>query len=144
MTSYQTSGAASGQAPAIDARTIDGAAFSLGELRGKPVLVHFWASWCPSCRMMEEQLESVAADEAHQVVTVAVRSGSPAALRAYLEEAAVQFPVIADPNGLLSSQYGVSALPTSFYLDADGLIETTEVGMSSAWGMRSRLWWAGL
>ena len=144
MSAYQTSGAASGEAPPIDALTINGEGFSLSTLRGQPVLVHFWASWCPSCRMMEEQLATVANAEDYQVITVAVRSGQPVALRAYLEEAAVEFPVIADANGALASTYGVTALPTSFYVDADGQIHGTEVGMSSAWGMKVRLWWAGL
>ena len=143
MTGYQSRETVSGVAPEFQGMTIDGEPFRLEDFRGQATLVHFWASWCGACRLMEESVAEVAADEGRQVNTIAVRSGPAATVQAYLEEAAVQLPVIPDPHGALAQRFGVTALPTSFYLNEAGEVVTTEVGMTSSWGMRMRMWWVG-
>ena len=141
--SYQSAGTAAGAAPPLQSVTLTGENFDLEQLEGKAALVHFWASWCGACRMMEASVAEVAGDADLQVITVAVRSGPAPTVRAYLEEAALMMPAIADSSGVLANRFGVTALPTSFYLNENGEVVTTTVGMTSAWGMRLRLWWAG-
>jgi thiol:disulfide interchange protein len=64
-----------GAAPPLAGVTLDGQVFDLAGLAGRPVLVHFWASWCPVCGLMDGAVAAIAQD--HAVVTVAMQSGGP-------------------------------------------------------------------
>jgi thiol-disulfide isomerase/thioredoxin len=102
-------------------------------------MVHFWASWCGVCDMMEANVGSVSED--YPVVTVASWSERDGALRKRAEQWSA--PVVVDPEGRLARAFGVSSVPTTFVLDADGRIQHTEVGYTTELGLRARLWLAG-
>lgn len=131
----------SGQAPPIAGMLVDGRALALKQLRGRPVLVHFWASWCGICRAEQDSIADLARQ--HAVVTIAMQSGDRRAVRAYLQRHQLRMPVLADPNGSLARRYGVRAVPTSFVLDRHGVIRFTTVGYTTEIGLRLRLWLAG-
>jgi thiol-disulfide isomerase/thioredoxin len=133
---------ASGPAPALAGTFLDGQPFDLEQLRAggdaEPVLVHFWATWCPICRMGQGGIDAIARD--HIVVTVAMQSGDAQEIRAYLAKQGVGFPVLPDPDGALSSAWGVPAVPASFVVDAAGRIRFATVGYTTEAGLRARLW----
>lgn len=130
-----------GSAPAIVGKTLNGHTVSLAELRGRPVLVHFWATWCHICRMEQGAIDAIA--RTHTVLTVAIDAGDPAALRRYVQEHGIHAPVVADVGGRFAADYGVRAVPADFIVDGKGMIRYVEVGYSSQWGLRARLWLAG-
>ena len=138
---YMQHDLAQGIAPPLQGTLIDGQTVNLQSLRGKPVLVYFWATWCPVCKMQNGSVDSISED--HTVVTVAMNSGSDLEIEAFLEEKQLDFPVIADDSGVITERFGVSGVPTSFILDPDGNIAFTEVGYTTEWGLRLRLWMAG-
>ncbi|GAB4129967.1 MAG: protein disulfide oxidoreductase [Sideroxydans sp.] len=107
-----------------------------------PRLVHFWASWCGVCRAELANIAAVARE--HEVVTVAMRSGSGQEVADYLRQEGVDFPVVNDADGSLAQSWGVQAVPISFILAPDGRIRFIEVGYTTTPGLRLRLWWAGL
>lgn len=128
-----------GEAPVFDARRLQGGTFSLLDYRGKPLLLHFWASWCVVCRAEQSSIVAIAED--WPVLTVAMQSGDAVEVRRYLEEHGLAFPVVVDEEGRLARLYGVSGVPISFVIDAEGRIRFTEVGYTTELGLRSRLWW---
>ena len=132
---WQTRGVVEGSAPVLEATDIDGAPVAL---QG-PALVHFWATWCGVCDAMDGNVASVAEDG--RVVTVAVRSEGAAAIRAHLRDQELEgaFPVIADPNGALAREWGVSAFPTTFAIDEAGEIVAVSVGYTTTAGLKARL-----
>ena len=139
---YQQRNTVSGQAPAIGGRTLDGAEVALADYRGKPVLVHFWATWCGVCRATQSNFDSVARD--YPVLSIASQSGSAAQVAAYVEQRGIAPGVVVDESSALAKRFGVSAYPTSFVLDAQGEIRHVEVGYTTELGLRARLWLASL
>lgn len=138
---YTTRGTVSGPAPAIEAQAVDGVSVSLAALHGEPVMVHFWATWCPICRAEQGSVEAIARE--HQVITIAMQSGDAAAVRRYLREHDWQVPAVADEDGSLSRAFGVRAVPATFFVARDGQVRFVEVGYTTGIGMRLRLWLAG-
>lgn len=138
---FMTRDAARGPAPAIAATLTDGRPFSLAALQGRPALVYFWAEWCPLCAASQGAMDGVLAD--HPGVTVALHSGPSAEVAAYLEDAGLAWPAIADATGVLAERYGVRGVPAVFVLDGDGHIRFVTRGYTSALGLRLRLWLAG-
>lgn len=139
---YQTRDLASGEAPALSVQSLDGQRFSLAGVQGQPVAVHFWASWCGVCSAMRHNVRTLA--HGHRVISVASRSGDEAAVRSFLAQHPLDAPVIVDPSGALARTYGVRAYPTTFFVNAQGVIRHVEVGYTTELGMRLRLWSAGL
>jgi thiol-disulfide isomerase/thioredoxin len=130
-----------GEAPPLVGVTLEGTPIDLADWRGRPVLVHFWATWCPVCRITDGIVDAIAED--HAVVTVALQSGTEDEIRAYMREAGQDFRVVSDPDGRLSRAWGVAGVPTSFVIDGDGRIRSSIVGVSTGPGLRLRLWLAG-
>jgi peroxiredoxin len=131
---------AEGPAPVLRAALLDGQTFDLAASRGEPLLVYFWASWCPVCRLEQGAISALARD--HRVVTIAMQSGSNAAVARYLQEQGMVLPVINDPDGAIASAWGVRATPSFFIVDTRGVIRFREVGYTSEPGLRLRMWLA--
>lgn len=131
----------SGPVPELVATTLTGQSLDLASLaKEKPVLLHFWASWCGICKLEQDAIQRISHD--YSVVTVAVQSGEDQAVQAYLQENKLTFPVVVDNSGVLMQRFGVRALPANFIINRNGEIVTKEVGYSTEWGLRARLWWA--
>jgi DsbE subfamily thiol:disulfide oxidoreductase len=135
---WQTRPLASGPAPALQGRAATGERLDLQALRGQTVLVHFWASWCPVCRAEQDNIQAVAAD--FPVISVAMQSGDEAEVLAFMKQERVGFSTIADPKGEIAGDWGVSAVPASFVVDATGTIRYQAVGYTTEAGLRARLW----
>lgn len=121
-----------------EVQAASGPTFDLVGLRGQTVLVHFWATWCPVCKLSEAAIDDLSAH--YQVITVAMQSGSSADVEAYLRARQLRFPTIADPDGAIASAWGVPGVPASFIVGADGQIRYAGVGYTAGLGLRARLW----
>ena len=138
---YNTRDAPSGPAPEISGRLLDGTPVSLHALRGKPVLLQFWASWCPICGIQQSGIDAIADD--YSVLSVAMDESTADEIRSYMEEQGVDYPVVHDPDYRIARQYGIRGVPSSFIIDRLGNIRFVESGYTSSTGLRIRLWWAG-
>lgn len=132
---------ATGEAPPLAGITVTGQPLDLADYRGRPVMVHFWASWCPVCKVMDGTVESIA--EEYPVITVAMQSGGSAEVRQFMRDAKLSFPVIPDAQGWIARRWGVAGVPTTFIVDQAGRIQYSTVGVSTGPGLRTRLWLAG-
>lgn len=131
----------SGVSPDFQNITLNGETVALEKYRGKPLLLHFWASWCPFCKFEESSLSSLKED--WQVLTVAYQSGNKEEVIKYMKERNIEdWPTIVDADSHLAELFGVKGVPTTYILDGDGNIRFTEVGLTSKWGLKARLWWA--
>lgn len=138
---WQQRGLPEGEAPPLAGASLTGQA--LGLSNEEPTMVHFWATWCGVCKMMDESVADVAQD--YRVVTVATQSGTPNAVREWMQEHELwndepAFDTIADPRGRLAQAWKVTAFPTTFFIGTDGEIQHVEVGFTSEPGLRARMW----
>ena len=131
---------ATGAAPPLAGWTLDGQWLDLGHinLQGAPILVHFWATWCPICRLGNGGIDAIARD--HRVVTVAMQSGDATEVGRFMATEGLDFPVVMDPNGEIARRWGVVGVPATFVLDANGQIAYATRGASTETGLRLRLW----
>ncbi len=141
---WQHRAVAFGVAPSIGATDLGGERLDAIEGRERPVLVHFFASWCGVCDAEEPNIAMLARD--HDVIAVASQSGDAERVRAWIEHETElgSVRVLVDPDGAIAARWGVSAFPTGFYLNRSGEIEHVEVGYTTLFGMRLRMWSAGL
>jgi len=137
---WQARDLVAGPAPPLVGHLVDGSQYQLDPSDG-PVLVHFWASWCPICRLEQDSIASIAGDR--PVITVATTSGSREEVAAYLREHGLAMPVLLDEEGELARSWGVNGVPATFVVDRDGKIRHAGKGYSTEIGLRLRLWWAG-
>ena len=136
---WQARDLAGGRAPPLVGLLVDGSPYQLETTEG-PVIVHFWATWCPVCRLEQDNIASIAADG--RVVTVATSSGSTEDVAAYLEDQGLAMPVVLDERGDIAQAWGVNGVPATFIVDRGGEIRSAHMGYATELGLRLRLWWA--
>ena len=138
---WQQWGMITGEAPSFERMSLNGQTVNLDDFRGKPVLIHFWADWCPMCKMEQSTISAISQD--WPVITVAFQSGNEANVQKYMSEHKIEtWLTIVDADGTLAKQYGVTGVPSAYILDAEGNIRFKEIGLTSSWGLRARLWLA--
>ncbi|MDP2759173.1 MAG: protein disulfide oxidoreductase [Sideroxyarcus sp.] len=133
----------SGAAPELRGITLAGEFYDLPEHLRRPLLVHFWASWCGICRAEQGSIAAIAHDY-QNVITVAMHSGKPEAVADFMHTQGIAFPVLNDEQGWISDRWGVHAVPASFIIDRAGQIRFIEVGYTTEIGLRLRLWWVDM
>jgi thiol-disulfide isomerase/thioredoxin len=131
----------SGAAPKLAGATLGGATYALPAKPDKPVLVHFWATWCGVCRAEQGSIDDIMRDHPN-AITVAMQSGGEAEVARHLAAQGLHFPVVNDPDGRLASSWGVHAVPATFVIDTSGEVRFVEVGYTTGLGLRLRLWLA--
>lgn len=120
------------QAPDFVLSTLDGDVITLSELRGKTVLVNFWATWCPPCRSEMPAMEQVYSDYGRDgFVILAVNNTQQDRkddVETFVFQQRLTFPVLLDSTGEVSAQYQVNSMPTSFFIDREGIIQEIVIG----------------
>ncbi len=123
-------------APAYGATTLGGDSVTLGDLRGKVVLLNFWATWCTPCRHETPFLDSLHArrsSEGLEVVGVSVDAGQARGdVEAFVREYGVSYTILLDPQMRGMDPYGVVGLPASFLVDREGILRWMRFGPVSA------------
>ena len=131
MKALSLSGYSSGMRPPdFSGSTADAQTLSLAALRGKVLLLNFWASWCQECRPempVFERLHREFMTHGLSVVGVNAREGT-AAIHGYAKELGLTFPLVVDPRGEINRAYGVIGLPTTFFVGRDGRAVARAVG----------------
>lgn len=117
-------------APGFRLETIDGKTVSLDAFRGKIVLVHFWASWCPPCVDEMPSLEELYRGFSKKgLVVLAVNEDDNAVdVRRFIQKYTLTLPVLVDKNQTVAHLYGTYKLPETYVLDAEGIVRMKAIG----------------
>jgi peroxiredoxin len=119
-------------APDFTLDLLGGGKVSLSDLRGKVVLVNFWTSWCPPCRLEMPAIEKTYRsykDIGFVVIGLNLTAqDSEQAAAGFVKEIGVTFPIALDRDNAIGNLYRVTALPTSYFIDRNGVIRSVVVG----------------
>jgi cytochrome c biogenesis protein CcmG, thiol:disulfide interchange protein DsbE len=122
-------------APAITATALDGTRVDLYSLKGRPVVVNFWASWCVPCReefpLFEEKLAELGPTDGLEILGVLYKDEPEMALR-FLSDFGQAWPTVADPDSIVAAAYRVVAPPQTYFIDADGVVQAIHIGQVDA------------
>ncbi len=127
-------------APDFKLTNLQGQTVSLESLKGKSVLVHFWATWCGVCRQEFGALNAVdrGLDKDQALVTIVADSGQPDQVRRFVAEHHIRFPVLLGTPAVLRA-YHVTVFPTTYFIGPDGRVHGHTIGLSTHWGLSARL-----
>lgn len=128
-------------APDFALSTLSGETVRLEDLRGRPVVLTFWAPWCGVCKLESSNLSSMRGlvGEGAHVVSVAVAWRDVEDVHRFAREQGVDYPVLLGDAALMEA-YGVEQFPTTFFLSPEGRIERAAVGYTTRLGLLWRLW----
>lgn len=108
---------------------LEGSQVSLADFQGRTVILNFWATWCGPCKEEMPLLQSYADRYAKDLVVVGVDYDEPReTVQAYVDDLGLTFPILLDPGGKIGNQYRVRGFPSTFLLDAEGIIRYQHIG----------------
>lgn len=111
-------------------KDLDGNEVSLSSLKGKKVFLNFWATWCPPCKAEMPEIEKLYQEtKDSNLVILAVDIGENSnTVKPFIDENKYNFKVLLDSDQSVATQYGISSIPTSYFIDTDGNIISTHIG----------------
>lgn len=117
-------------APAIVGTTLDGEAFDLAALRGRPVVVNFWGPSCEPCREEFPLLIEKAAQHADEGLAIVgvLTDDPPEPARDFVAEYGATWPTVEDPDRSIKTAWRIAARPQTYFIDADGIIRSIQAG----------------
>lgn len=122
-------------APDFKLPSLGGQTVSLSDLRGRPVLINFWASWCEPCRYEMPFIQEIFEDTewtARGLVILAINLGeSPSRVEEFMKSYGLSFPVLLDTNSSVAEKYNIRGIPETFLIDKDGIIQEIKIGAFS-------------
>lgn len=126
--------------PPLVASDLQGRRWDLSALRGQPVLLNFWATWCAPCKQEMPSLQALAARQPElQVLAINVRERAPR-VRRYLQASGLQLTVLLDPFGEVTDAWDVRVFPTSVLIAADGRPSRSVTGAVDWAGAGAQRW----
>jgi thiol-disulfide isomerase/thioredoxin len=121
-----------GMAPGFQLPTTDGRSFGLSDIAGRPAVINFWASYCPPCKAEMPLLQQQVGKQTGVRLVLINEGDSAQTARAFLTSLGIQQTALLDSDLASGRAYGVSALPMTVFVRADGTISGRQVGQLSA------------
>lgn len=128
-------------APGFAIALLDGSTFRLSEQRGQVLVVNFWATWCPPCEDELPDLQATWEEYQAQGVTLIgiAYQDQEGAVQEYVDRYSLTYPVGLDPEARVSTAYGITGVPETFVVDADGQVAYVHIGPVNAAQLRATL-----
>jgi peroxiredoxin len=116
------------KAPDFELKTLTGETVKLSNLKGKKVMLNFWATWCPPCKAEMPAMEQFSKQMDKDVVILAVNIDPQLDVKGFVEENKITFPIPLDVDDKVNGIYQVLSIPTTYFIDSKGLIQNKFIG----------------
>jgi thiol-disulfide isomerase/thioredoxin len=128
-------------APDFTLVDLEGNQVSLSDFRGKTVFINFWATWCPPCRAEMPEIEAVYQEYKDKgVVVIGVDILEPEdVVRQFVEQGGYSWTFVLDISGEVAANYRITAIPTSFFIDREGIIQAVNIGAMTKRAIENKL-----
>lgn len=125
------------KAPDFELKTLTGETVKLSELKGKKVMLNFWATWCPPCKEEMPAMEQLSKQIEKDTVILAVNIDPQLNVQAFVDENKITFPILLDAEDKVNEAYQVLSIPTTYFIDSKGLIQNKYTGSMKLEMMKS-------
>ena len=133
QTATETSAAKEGlsigaAAPDFQLKTLAGDTVKLSDLRGKKVMLNFWATWCPPCKAEMPEMEQFSKQIGDDTVILAVNIDPQLDVQGFVNENKITFPILLDAEDKVNEAYQVLSIPTTYFINSKGIIQNKYTG----------------
>ncbi len=128
-------------APGFTLVDLEGNQVSLSDFRGETVFLNFWATWCPPCRAEMPEIEAVYQeykDKGVVVIGVDIQEAEREVLN-FVQQGGYSWAFVLDTSGVVAANYNITAIPTSFFIDGEGIIRAVKIGAMTKRAMENKL-----
>lgn len=119
-------------APDFTLKTLEGNTVRLSDFRGKKVvLINFWATWCPPCRLEMPTMQQIYSEykaRGFEILAVNIESDARKEIEDFVRELRLTFPILLDPDMKVTRKFRIIGLPVSVLIDRQGIVRTKEIG----------------
>ncbi|WP_042456727.1 peroxiredoxin family protein [Neobacillus dielmonensis] len=111
------------KAPDFELKTLTGETVKLSNLKGKKVMINFWATWCPPCKAEMPDMEKFHQEVGDDITILAINIDPQYDVQAFVDEYKLTFPVLLDSDDTVNTKYKILSIPTSYFVDSKGVIQ---------------------
>ncbi|MCL6570717.1 MAG: TlpA family protein disulfide reductase [Bacillus sp. (in: Bacteria)] len=119
------------KAPDFELKTLTGETVKLSSLKGKKVMLNFWATWCPPCKAEMPEMEQFSKEANEDIVVLAVNIDPQLDVQGFVDENKITFPILLDAEDIVNETYQVLSIPTTYFIDSQGIIQNKYTGAMS-------------
>ncbi|MGG1397077.1 redoxin domain-containing protein [Bacillus salipaludis] len=116
------------KAPDFELKTLAGDKIKLSDLRGKKVMLNFWATWCPPCKAEMPAMEKFYKEKDKDLVILAVNIDPQLDVKGFVNKNNITFPILLDADDHVNETYQILSIPTTYFINRKGIIENKFTG----------------
>jgi peroxiredoxin len=124
------------KAPDFELKTLTGEKIKLSNLKGKKVMLNFWATWCPPCKAEMPAMEQFSKQMDKDIVILAVNIDPQLDVQGFVDENKITFPIPLDTDDKVNETYQVLSIPTTYFIDSKGIIQNKYTGSMNLEAMK--------
>ncbi|WP_059170646.1 redoxin domain-containing protein [Bacillus sp. FJAT-27445] len=116
------------KAPDFELKTLSGENIQLSSLKGKKVMLNFWATWCGPCKAEMPAMQQLSTEVDSDVAILAVNIDPHMNVQEFVDQNGITFPILLDEEDEVNAMYKIISIPTTFFIDSEGIIQDKFIG----------------